>query len=370
MDAQTALARCQGLLGTTVTVDRVQRLQQDQVSCDVITGHMTVAGEQVRTIVAVGHFERAILVTAAYAAQSEFDQELPLLRQVLATVAVARLTPTVPKLLTGQTVPWTSPDGRLAIQLPVGWRVRGGVTEYNGRTTISLDGQFTGSPRLRFAWRQPRTPFFRELTPLLRGLNQLPGQLYQEGPDESALVIMSKLPPVQLVTRHLVEDIAPHLQDIRIEREEPCDPAAALVQGTDRSGTLLQIQGRSLAGPLVGTYLLGTADLPITEGSFRWETGYLAWLGASGLEWAARLALHTVLATARPARGDTAEAKELASLIEAARGVLPAAGVQARPRLVPLLSPAFRPQAAGEIRLPASLLSYWQPISTASPGVQ
>jgi len=357
-DTPAVLALWEQITQARFVAEREQWVQRGDATFKVVTGTIERNGAKLRTVVAISRYEEVILLTAAYAPEAELEQALAVLRRILASVSIARLTPTVPELVRGQTVQWVSPEGRLAVDLPEGWQARGQVTEYNGHTALRLEAQFAGVPRLRLAWHQPHTPFFREFTPLLRGLGRLPGQQYQERPEESPLVIMSKLPPAQLVTEQFLDSTAVYLINANIRRAEAYQPATRLVQGRTASGTLVEIAAHSPGGPISATYLLGVADLPVIEGSFRWQMGYLMWSYTAGLEWAARRALDMVVRTARVT--DTATgAGDLATLVTIAQEVLPATGPLGTPRLAPLLSPAFAPQVAGPIKIPGSLLEYW-----------
>ncbi len=362
-DTQTVLAYCQELIGATLSGTRERHVRRGNTEFDIITGRMRLGTtDNVSTIVVVARAAEVVMFSAAYAAEAQFERVLPHLRRILASVSIARLTAAVPELLRELTQTWTSPDGQLTLELPAGWQARGGVSEYHGHIAIDFEGYFAGPPRLWLAWQQPHTPFFRELTPLLRGYGRLPGQPYQERAAESPLLIMSRLPPAQFVTQYLITRAPPSWEQPQVSREVSYASALNLLEGRAASGTMLEIEGRSVAGPFTATYLLGMADLPIVEGSFRWQTAYLMWAGPSDFKWAAQRALHTVVSSAQ-VNAVGADAAELTKLVISAQDALPQTEELAPPRLVPLLAPAFRPQAAGTIRVPGSLLSYWQATS-------
>ncbi len=234
-----------------------------------------------------------------------------------------------------------------------------------------MNGRAERQPQLRFAWRQPYTPFFRELTPLLRGLGRLPGEQYRDVSQEAPLIILSKLSPLQFVTQELLDDIELGPQDIEIQRARPCEQVKSLAEGRHQTGAIIEIKGRSLSGPVTANYLLATADLPIIEGSFRWRTAYLMWSGADSLSWAAHRALRIVLGTAGAGRSASAE-DDLTEMLEVARSALDNAVPEQSYGLLPLLSEAFHPQAAGPVVVPNALLEYWSNSdqeSRLTPGV-
>jgi len=333
----------------------IQRSGQD---FDVFSGTLALEESNAHAIVTIAADQPIILLTAVYAPPEQFEQRLPRFQQILAGIFLPRLAPKMPRQLSGQTINWASPDGRLLGKAPEGWQIRADIGQYNGHTVITLHGRCEEQPSLRFAWRQPYTPFFRELTPLLRGLGRLPGQQYRDSPQEAPLTILSKLSPLEFVTQELLDDIGLGPQDIETQQARPGEQVKSLVDGREQTGAIVQIRGRYLTGPVTANYLLATALLPITEGSFRWHAGYLMWSGEDNFTWAARRALGTVLGTAKVAGPASAE-DDLSEMVEAARSAFGAVAAEYTSGLLPLLSGSFQAQAAGPIRIPGSLLGYW-----------
>ncbi len=325
---------------------------------DVFSGTLALGDDATWAIVTIAADEPIVLLTAAYAPLEQFEQCLPRLQKILTGLSLPRLVSTIPAQLLGKTINWASPDGGLSGQVPDGWQVQANVGKYNGHTVITVEGRCEGQPRLRFAWRQPYTPFFRELTPLLRGLGRLPGEQYRDGPQDEPLNILSKSSPLEFVSRELLDDIALRRQDIEIRRARPWQAVGGLVEGRNQAGTIVELKGRTSSESLAAKYLLATADLPIIEGSFRWRAAYLMWSGPDSAIWAARRALGCVLATARAA-GLSSTDGDLPQMLQAARNAFSGALPEHTHELAPLLSEAFQPQAAGPVVVPKLLWAYW-----------
>jgi len=357
-DADIICQSWQQLIGHSFTASSHLYIQRSGQAFDIFSGTLALGDDTPRAIVTIAVDEPIILLTAAYAPSDQFEQCLPRLQQILTELSLPRLAPTIPGQLSRRTINWASRDGHLSGQSPEGWQILANISQYNGHTVITAGGRCEEQPRLRFAWRQPYTPFFRELTPLLRGLGRLPGEQYRDHPQESPLRILSKLPPQEFVTRKLLEDIALRPQDIEIRRARSYVPAKSLLEGRNPTGMLVEITGRCPSGSVTANYLLATADLPITEGSFRWRAAYLMWSGPDSSIWAAHRALGTVLATARIAQMASADG-DLPQMLEAARSAFSGAVPEHTYELLPLLSDAFRPQAAGPVVVPKLLWAYW-----------
>jgi len=357
-DADVICQYWQQLVGHSFTASSHLSIQRSGQVFDVFSGTLTLGDDTAWAIVTIAADEPIILLTAAFAPPDHFEQFLPRVQQILTGLSLPRLVSTIPDQLSGKTINWASPDGALSGQVPDGWQVQANVGEYNGHTVVTVEGRCEGQPRSRFAWRQPYTPFFRELTPLLRGLGRLPGEQYRDSPQEAALTILSKLSPLQFASQKLLDDIGLGPQDIEIRRARPCQPVGGLVEGRNQAGTIVELKGRSPSGLVTAEYLLATADLPIIEGSFRWRAAYLMWSGADSSIWPARRALGTVLATAR-ATGSVSADGDLLQMLEAARNAFSDAVSEHTYELVPLLSGAFQPQAAGPVVVPKLLWEYW-----------
>jgi len=348
----------QQLISHSFTVSSHLSIQRSGQVFEVFSGTLTLGDETARAIVTIATAEPIILLTAAYAPPEQFEQRLPKLQKILTGLSLPRLAPTSPEQLSGQTVAWASPDGGLTGQAPEGWQMRAGLSRYNGHTVITVEGRCEREPRLRFAWRQPHTPFFRELTPLLRGLGRLPGEQYRDTSQEAALTILSKLSPLEFVSQRLLTDIGLGPQYVETRQSTPCPAIGGLIEGRNQAGTIVELKGRTSSGSLTAKYLLATADLPIIEGSFRWHAAYLMWSGADDSIWAARRALGCVLATTRGVGPASADG-DLAQMLEAAHSGFSSAASEHTYGLLPLLSGAFQPQAAGPVVVPKLLWAYW-----------
>jgi len=357
-DADVICQYWQQLVGHSFTASNHLSIQRAGQVFDVFSGTLALGHDTAWAIVTIAADEPIVLLTAAYAPPDHFEQFLPTVQQILTGLSLPRMVSTIPDQLSGKAINWVSPDGGLSGQAPEGWQVQANVGEYNGHTVITVDGRYEGQPRLRFAWHQPYTPFFRELTPLLRGLGRLPGEQYRDAPQEAALTILSKLSPLEFVSRQLLDNIGLGPRDIEIQRARPWQMVGGLVEGRNQAGTIVELKGRTSTGSVTAKYLLATADLPIIEGSFRWRAAYLMWSGADSSIWAARRALGTVLATARAAGSVSADG-DLPQMLEAARSGFSGAASEHTYGLLPLLSAAFQPQAAGPVVVPKLLWAYW-----------
>jgi len=357
-DADVICRYWQQLVGHSFTASSHLSIQRSGQVFDVFSGTLALGDDTTRAIVTVAAEEPIVLLTAAYAPPEQFEESLPILQKILTGLALPRLAPTIPGQLSGNTVNWASPDGRLSGQAPAGWQVRADISWYNGHTVVTVEGRCEREPRLRFAWRQPYTPFFRELTPLLRGLGRLPGEQYRDTSQEAALTILSKLSPLEFVSQKLLGDIGLTPPDIETRRSSPCPAIGGLIEGRNQAGTIVELKGRTSSGSVTANYLLASADLPIIEGSFRWRAAYLMWSGADSSIWAAHRALGTVLATARAAQPTSADG-DLPRMLEATRNAFSGAVPEHTYELAPLLSAAFRPQAAGPVVVPKLLWAYW-----------
>jgi len=180
IDADTICQYWQQLMGYSFTATSHLCIQRFGQTFDVFSGTLAQGDDTARAIVTIAADEPIILLTAAYAPAEQFEQRLPGLQRILAGISLPRLAATIPGQLSNQTLNWASPDGHLTGQAPEGWQILADISHYNGHTVITVDGHCEEQPRLRFAWRQPYTPFFRELTPLLRGLGRLPGEQYRD----------------------------------------------------------------------------------------------------------------------------------------------------------------------------------------------
>ncbi len=357
-DADIICQYWQQLIGHSFTASSHLSIQRSGQAFDVFSGTLALGEDTARAIVTIAADEPIILLTAAYAPSDQFEQCLPRLQQILTGLSLPRLASTIPGQLSGRTINWASRERHLSGQAPEGWQILADISQYNGYTVITVDGRCAEQPRLRFAWRQPYTPFFREFTPLLRGLGQLPGEPYRNYPQEAPLRILSKLPPQEFITRKLLGDIALRPQDIEIQRARPYLQAKSLLEGRNQTGTIVELAGHTSSGSVTAQYLLATADLPITEGSFRWGAAYLMWSGPDSSIWVAHRALGTLLATSRVAQLTSADG-DLPQMLEAARSAFSGATPEQSYRLLPLLSGAFQPQAAGPIIVPKFLWAYW-----------
>jgi len=357
-DADIICQYWQQLAGHSFTASSHLAIQRSGQVFDVFSGTLALGDDTARAIVTIAADQPIILLIAAYAPPEQFERRLPTLQKILTGLSLPRLAPTIPGQLSKMTINWTSPDGGLTGQVPEGWQMQATLSQYNGHTVITVDGRCAGQARSHFAWRQPYTPFFRELTPLLRGLGRLPGEKYRDRPQETALTILSKLSPVEFVSRKLLDDIGLDPQDIETRRTRPYQAIGTLLEGRNQAGTIVELKGRTSSGSVTAKYLLATADLPIIEGSFRWRAAYLMWSGADSSIWAARRALGTVLATTRAA-GPASAGGDLPQMLEAARNAFSDAVPQYTYELAPLLSGVFQPQAAGPVVVPKLLWAYW-----------
>lgn len=363
--ARRLLTAWQGLAQVVFT-EKAHRLQPlPRAAVYLARGDLTVTRRSVVAAVAIYMESQLVVLTAAYAPAEDFDKLMPDLAALLTTVAVqprqrAGATGGAPELVT-----WSSQRGILTGQVPAGWQVRGGVRNYNGHTVIDLEGEFDGPPRLNIAWKQPYTPFFRQLTPLLRGLGRQEGEKYQDYGDEAPLRILSPRSPTDFLVSYLLPQTGISQEDITVYHRAP-DLGVALLEPTSAHGALVQIVDSAAERRRLHTYIVATAELPVFEGSFRWEAAYLMAAGPASSAALALAALQTVVQTATVNSPDE-EQDRVARLIHRARGVLkeaePATGLLS----ASLLGPAFEPSATGKFVVPAQALECWhQPSLTGS----
>ncbi len=263
---------------------------------------------------------------------------------------------------------WTEPElGALRLVLPAGWQAQGGVHRYNGRLAIDIDAQGpVDSGRLRVVWRQPHTPAFRELTPLLRGMGWKEGQQYRATPREDYLRVLSRGTLSQFITDYLLALPSERWETARIVEQGPLPAAEALARGEERQGELITVGLDTGRGRLLRSYAIGSAELPISEGSYRWQVGYLAWEAEAGHEQRAQEALGFIVGNATvtqhwPARGT--ERVELQAALLAARSCVAAlSGVTAQGEGIVGVLSKLAPAGAGgaQVTVPAGALELWE----------
>ncbi len=353
-------------LAQVVFTEKAQRLEPSHQSTIYLAqGDLTVAETPVAAAVALYMEKQRAILTAAYAPAQQFDELMPDLAALLTSVSVEphqKATGRAPELLT-----WSSQHGHLTGQVPAGWQIHGGVRDYNGYSIIDIEGQFAGPPRLEIAWKQPYTPFFRQLTPLLRGLGRREGEKYQDYSDEDPLAILSPLAPTDFVVSYLLPQAGISQRHITVHRTVP-RLGAGLLQPTAARGALVQIADDSAQQQRLCTYIVATADLPIGQGSFRWQAAYLMAAGPSSSAYEALEALYRVVRTTVVTNIGQGEST-VRRLLQQARQVVAETQPATTPQWASLLGPAFKPSPTGGLTVPADALKCWRQSVIDSGGI-
>ncbi len=338
--------------------------QEDATGVYLATGELTFSEQSVMAAVAV-YVQRPIaLLTVAYASRDKFDEIMPELAALLSTVCVQRCQYAAHPAQSSELIAWSSEHGMLTGQLPPGWQVRGAVKDYNGHAVIDLEAEYEGPPALHIAWKQPYTPFFRELTPLLRALGRQEGEQYRDRPGETPLTILARTSPVAFVTSYLLSGRDASSQDIIVHHSASGDADIGLV-GTDNvTSAVVQVSSNSDPGRRLHTYCVTTADEPPYQGSFRWQAGYLLAAGPVSSATLAMQALRMMLQNITVS-GSGESTRIVAEQVKQARAVLAEFEHTAIMYPVSLLAPPFEPSPTGALGIPHQALACWrQPVLT------
>ncbi len=287
----------------------------------------------------------SLLLAGIYAPAATWAAQAPGLAQWLAAAQCSGWRPAdLPVPFTPVT--WSDEAGALSLHLPENWTARGGVGEYQAQPLLKVTAEGEG---IRFTWRQPYAPAFRDLTPILQAMGQAEGTAYREGEGEDHLLVLARRSPARLV-EWLLQQPEEGWTDARVTRVEKNAAVAALLPGLEkeRDGAVVWVNGLREGQAREATYLCATAPLPLEQGAFRWRATVLAVEYPPGQARRALGALRSLLGTA--ALPETGEVSRLlgpglqAAKAAAAAVVLPGAG----PTPWALLSADYQPVALGE----------------------
>ena len=316
---------------------------------------------QAQVLLHVGRQTSTALVQGIFCAEQAWSQQAPTLAALLADVQSWGWQPKAGPA-TPAVTPWTDASGQLSLRLPLGWQAQGGARVYNGQPVVDLilrggDAEIT--------WRQPATPAFRELTPILQSAGEREGNLYREQTGEDRLVILSRRTPAQFVD-YLLQQPALGLDQARVVGAVASTPTAGLLPGEDSEGLLAQVEAQRDGVARRVTYLCATVSLPITQGAFRWQAAYLAVEAAPDRVASAQAVLRAVVESATAAGGhDAGLAALLRGAAEAVGGLETAPAAPAGP-YAPLLGESYQTAAVGSAQWSvADLLREWRELSTA-----
>ncbi|HUS80469.1 MAG TPA: hypothetical protein VM283_04315, partial [Armatimonadota bacterium] len=301
--------------------------------------------------------EDALLV-AALAPGEQFEELLPMLRRIAASL---------------QPGTWTSGGqpaardcvgdrGLLTWQLPPGWQGRGGARTGPEGLSIEIEALLEGDRQMCLSWRQPVRPVFRNLTALLESLGWREGETYADTGGQSGLVVYKRRDPRRFLEDYLLPSHPRKLSDLRIEPLEPDSAIAGLLAGADARGQALIVSGSGRDGDRQRLCLVATALAPPPLVSTCWEAAELRADAPTGELPEAVAALAQMIDTARATTGGD-EARALDDLIGRARRALRA--------IPPELSTSGSPEkivsvldGGGQVGRPWGMpprgLEYWQ----------
>jgi hypothetical protein len=251
-----------------------QLAARHQNNLAVLSGHVGVGGAE-RRVVACCHVQRDQgFLTAVLARPEEFEQLLPALLPVLDSFAGG---PWWVDLGAGiaRTVMWHEPArDRLRLPFPQDWQVRGQVRFMDGRPELALAFD-SADGRLRGLWRQPLTPLFRDLTPVLRNLGWQEGDRYPANGVETPLRVMTRLTPQDFLTRYWLREGPARLEDATVDKLMALAAVAGLAGGAGAQGLVAELHGLRDGQPRQRICLIATGDAPVIMGPSTWQAAVL-----------------------------------------------------------------------------------------------
>jgi hypothetical protein len=303
---------------------------------------LTVPGPPARRVVAYAWQEGETALVLGVAAPAERWQDAPELAKLLGSATCAgwrAAAPARPETPRG----WA--EGGLALQLPQNWTARGGVSSYQKAPVLDLTLQ---GDDLTLTWRQPYTPFFRDLTPILQATGAQEGDKYREGDEEDALVVLARRTPEKFV-EWLLQQPEAGLTEGRVTRVDPSPQAAGLLPGTESEGAVVWVSGRHAGQGRERAYLVATAPLPLEQGAFRWRAALVEADYPPGQARVALAALRAILAAAEPLHPESENGKAAAVALRTASAAAEAVALPPAGRAPwPLLGGDFSPVDAGQ----------------------
>ena len=239
--------------------------------------------------------ERALLL-GFYAPVAGWREQAVQLSRWLGQVTSSGWHQTVPDFSL-PTETWVGDQQMLSLALPAGWQAQGGARRLpKVGLQISLNAR---GEDYQFAWQQPATPFFRQLTPILVSLGEQEGNTFRETDGEDYLRILNRRTPAEYVL-YLLQQPSAGLQNGQIVSVEPSEALAEMLPGADPQGAVVRVSGTHNTEPRERLYLVATASLPLSAGAFRWQGAYCYLDYPAGESAAAHACLRTLLGSARP----------------------------------------------------------------------
>jgi hypothetical protein len=303
---------------------------------------LTLPGPEARRVLVYAWQQGDTALVLGLSARPELWKNAPALARALAATTCAGWRAAAPAL-PATPRPWV--EGEVSLQLPQNWTAHGGVRIYQKAPVVDLT---LAGDDVTLTWRQPYTPTFRDLTPILQATGQQEGDPYREGEEEDPLLILARRAPDKFV-EWLLQQPAEGLGDARVTRVEPSPEAAALLPGPEREGAVVWVSGTHGGQARERVYLCATAPLPLEQGAFRWRAAVLAADYLPGHAREALAALRAILAAAGPLRpeseaGQAVTAATQTAIAAAGAVVLPPEGHGPWP----LLGADFVPATAGQ----------------------
>ena len=258
---------------------------------------------------------------------------------------------------------WRDPAAKaLEGAVPAGWKVRGGVQNYNGSWSLYLDLTSNDARRLSITWQQPLTPPYRDLTTVLRNLGWQEGDKYVANPGEQPLRILSRLSPQDFLTRQWLPNGALRLDSAVIDRLDVRPEAAGLVNGPNAQGLVAALHGTSEAGPRERFCALATADAPGRAGTNCWQVGVLQADAPVGALDEALAVLRAVVSGVQLAPGAPPQAAgPLRQLLQGARQALAVLPPPQEPAATQEVLSVLAPKGKGDLwLLSPEALGGWQ----------
>jgi hypothetical protein len=203
---------------------------------------------------------------------------------------------------------WTDATNGLSCEQPGGWRLRGGLTTYDGKPAIALQGSAAAGDAW-FAWAQPLRPVFRELTAAMRRLGFRDGDSYYAYDGMDPRMVMTRGSAADLVTTFLLpERLGAIGPAATVVGEAPLE-ALSLIGGADDRTSLVTLAVGPDAAAGRGWCIISQAAVGESPDGWFWEAACLAFGGAPGHGAAAAQALRDAIRSAAVGPGATPEGR-------------------------------------------------------------
>jgi len=232
----------------------------------------------------------------------------------------------------GEGLPWTDASGKMQCTVPEGWLIRGGVSTYDNRPWVSLQGSSMSGPRAWFAWSQPLRPVFRDLTPAMERLGFRDGDPYYSYQGSDRRTVLRRGSATDFLTRYLLPKGLLPLPATSVPVSEMEVGGLPLLATPGEKTRLVDLRIEGESGLDFGSCVVSQAVVePSQPGGF-WEAAVLAFAGAAGQRAAAGQALLAAMRSSHIAEkgaGEADEKAELAKLLQVGVKVAGAASWEA-----------------------------------------